>query len=78
MRGHKRALTDVQVLDIREAWWRNNQAWHIYRSNPNRYNEPMNLKLQDLATRYRVSAGVIQHVIDRKGAYTDEPIQRVD
>ena len=71
-RGRKRALTQVQVLDVRAAWWRNNQDWSVYRSNPNNLPEPHNLQLQDLATPYRVSAGVIQHVIDRKGAYTDE------
>lgn len=69
MRGRKRALTDDQVFEIRGAWQVNNEAWHKYRSNPNNMPEPHNLKLQDLATRYRVSAGVIQHVIDRKGAY---------
>jgi hypothetical protein len=68
-RGRKRALTQEQVYEIRHAWIDNNNQWAEYRSNPNRYTEPRNLSMTDLAARYRVSAGVIQHVIDHTRAY---------
>lgn len=68
-KGRKRALTPEQVDEVREAWMANVRHWQRYRSNPNHWARPENLSMSDLAARYRVSHGVIQHVIDRKGAY---------
>ena len=70
-RGRKRALTDEQVDEVREAWMANVRQWQRYRSNPNHWVKPENLSMGDLAARFRVSHGVIQNVIDRKGAYCD-------
>lgn len=70
--GRKRALTDEQVKQVRHSWRYNTQEWILYRRNPQRYDKPHALTMTDLAARFRVSPGVIQAVIDRKGAYADE------
>ena len=69
MRGRKRALTDEQAQEVRNAWMANVRQWQLYRTRPHHYPRPENLSLADLARRFRVSTGVIQHVIDRTGAY---------
>ena len=73
-----RKLTDEQVLEIRRAWSFNNYLWQVYRMTPALSDKPINLSMTDLAVRYRVSQGVIQHVIDRKGAYARKPRIRAD
>ena len=69
VRGPRRKLSDEQVEECRAIWQENDLAWQRYRSNPHENQQPINMKLTDLAQKFRVSPGVIQHVIDRKGAY---------
>lgn len=69
--GRKRALTDQQVAEVRRSWSYNNYLWQVHRMNPALSKKPINMHFTDLAARFDVSAGVIQHVIDRKGAYSE-------
>lgn len=68
-KGRKRALTDEQVAEVRDAYKANDLAWQQYRSNPSHHDQPFDLSCGDLAVRFRVSEGVIRNVLDRKGAY---------